>query len=294
LFSVVGLVFETPSMSAEQIPTIVEGLRASFRAGRTRSLNWRRQQLQNFRRMLVDGRQELCLAMDQDLRKNAVEAYFTEINQIEQEIQLHLDHLAEWAEPQVVATDLLNQPGRSWLYPEPLGLALLIGAWNYPVQLTLLPLVGCLSAGNCALIKVPSEHYTAHTSQAILSLCSRYLDQSCVRVVGGDRQMTQAVLAERYDVMFFTGGHLVGRMVAESAARNLTPVVLVGVFVAVCIGSNFSALGSVLLVFVDVVVYMCCDCGVAFVRSSEENPRPSSIRLQTSKWQPEESPGAPS
>lgn len=128
--------------------------------------------------------------------------------------------------PESVSTDLLNIPGSSFIKRDPLGVCCIIGAWNYPVLLTLQPLVGCIAAGNCALVKVPSNKYSKATSRVIADLCKRYLDPSAIKVLEGGRDMTQAILKCRYDKYFFTGGSYVGKMVYQAAARELTPAIL--------------------------------------------------------------------
>ena len=165
-------------------------------------------------------------AMKSDLNKSEVEAYYTEMNLVEHEIQHMVDHLKSYMAPSSVGTDLLNIGGASAVYPDPLGVVCVIGAWNYPVQLTLMPCVGAIAAGNVCFIKVPSDKYTIYTSRALAELCAEHLDPAVFRLVEGAREMTQAVLDQRYDKIFFTGGSFVGKMVAAAAAKHLTPTVL--------------------------------------------------------------------
>ena len=183
------------------VPDVAKLLRASFRSGKTKTKEWRISQLQAFRRMLKEGRAELCEAMYEDLHKHRAEGYFTEVSILDHEIQHMLDHLDEYMAPESVSTDLLNIPGWSYVYKDPLGVALVIGAWNYPVQLSLMPVIGAIAAGCCACLKVPSDKYSKSSSAAIAKLVPKYLDQTCIRVVEGDRQATQAVLQERWDIM---------------------------------------------------------------------------------------------
>jgi len=125
-----------------------------------------------------------------------------------------------------VATDPLNFPGSSEIRYDPLGVVLVIGAWNYPIHLSLMPCVGAISAGNSVVLKMPSDKYVKHTSRVIKKLTSKYLDPRTFQCVEGAREMTQAVLQQKWDKIFFTGGEYVGKLVAASAANNLTPVVL--------------------------------------------------------------------
>ena len=116
--------------------------------------------------------------------------------------------------------------GRAALYSDPLGVCLIIGAWNYPLHLTLLPVVGAIAAGNAVMIKTPSPKYSPATAALIADIIPKYLDPSCVMVVEGGREGTEAVLQPRFDHIFFTGGSYVGKMVAKAAAKHLTPTVL--------------------------------------------------------------------
>ena len=142
--------------------------------------------------MQISEKEALCEALGKDLHKDPTEAYYMEINLVDHEIQHMLDHLEEWSSPEAVSTDILNIPGVSEIRRDPLGVVLIIGAWNYPIQLTLCPLAGALAAGNAAVIKVPSEHYSRHCSEAMHSLLPKYMDPKVVRVMFGDRHMTQA------------------------------------------------------------------------------------------------------
>jgi len=144
-----------------------------------------------------------------------------------------LDHLSQWAAPHYLEMDPLKHlvismtgHGRAALYYDPLGVCLIMGAWNYPFHLTMLPVVGAIAAGNTVLIKTPSEKYGGATARLLGEIVPQYLDVTCVQVVEGAREMNAAVLKPRYDHIFFTGGSLVGKMVSESAARHMTPTVL--------------------------------------------------------------------
>jgi len=213
----------------EQVEGAMKILRDSFNKGVTRTYSWRMRQLLQFQRMVVEGRGELLKALHGDLRKGPFESYFFEVNQLEMEISEHIKHLREWMKPEPVPTDIFNilsGKGRSFIKRDPLGVTCIIGAWNYPVLLTLQPLAGVISAGNCCMIKVPSSKYSANTAGSIYKLCSKYLDTNCIRVFEGDRHMTNPILELNFDHIFFTGGSFVGKMVAQAAAKNFTPVCL--------------------------------------------------------------------
>ena len=143
---------------------------------------------------------------------------------MKQEVKLTLKKLAKWTRPERVATPIHLRPAKSRIVREPLGVVLIIAPWNYPVQLLLGPLVGAIAAGNCAVLK-PSE-ITAHTSGVLAKLVRRYLDPECFAVFEGGVPETQAILAERFDHVFYTGNGTVAREVMAAAARHLTPVTL--------------------------------------------------------------------
>lgn len=203
---------------------LIASLRYSFNSRKTRSIEWREAQLKGLRDMLVDEETALIDAIRADIKESPFEAYLTDIGSVVADINHTRSHLADWMKPQSVATPWMMQPGSSKVVREPLGVALIIGAWNYPYLLTLSPLVPCIAAGNCALIK-PSE-LAPHTSAAIAEYLPKYLDPDCIAVVEGGIPETTALLTQRFDKIFYTGGGNVGRIVMTAAAKHLTPVTL--------------------------------------------------------------------
>lgn len=203
---------------------LVAMLRATFESGRTRPLEWRRRQLDGVARMMVEEEAVLVAALVEDLHKPLQEAWMAELSFIQGEAAYASKHLGRWTAARRVRTPLVGQPGRSTLLPEPLGVGLVIGAWNYPVQGTLGPLIGALAAGCCAIVK-PSE-VSAATSQALARLLPRYVDPEAVAVVEGGVDETTALLEQRFDRIVYTGNGTVGRIVMAAAAKHLTPVTL--------------------------------------------------------------------
>jgi aldehyde dehydrogenase (NAD+) len=214
----------TPTTTPAQIPELVAKLRRSYDAGRTRSVEWRREQLRRLKTMLEEGEDELLAALAADLGKPRLEGWATDIGIVIAEIDYALRHLPAWMKPERVWTPVAQRPGRATIRPEPVGVALVIAPWNYPVHLLLLPIVGALAAGNCVVGK-PSE-VTASVSEALARLVPQYLDRDCVAIVEGGVPETQALLTERFDHIFYTGNGRVGRVVMEAAAKHLTPVTL--------------------------------------------------------------------
>lgn len=202
----------------------VAALRGAFDGGLTRPLGWRREQLLALKRLLSDGEQELLDAMRADLGKPAVEGRLTDLSFVAAEIDVMLHHLDAWARPERVGVPLAQQPGKATVVREPLGVALVIAPWNYPVQLLLAPMAAAIAAGNCVVGK-PSEIST-RTSAALAHLAQVHLDTRAVTIVEGGPDETQALLEQRFDAIFYTGNGTVGRIVMEAAAKHLTPVTL--------------------------------------------------------------------
>ena len=198
--------------------------RAFFQTGATRSLQFRRTQLERLRAAIEKYEPSLFQALHADLRKSAYAAYSTEIGLVLGEIRHALRYLPAWMAPQRRRTPWLAWPGRGFIRPEPYGVALIIGPWNYPVQLVLSPLVGAIAAGNCAVLK-PSE-FAPRTAAAISQLIGTTFPREYLTVVQGEREVAEALLRERFDCIFFTGSTGVGRAVMAAAARHLTPVTL--------------------------------------------------------------------
>lgn len=204
--------------------TEVARLRATFRSGRTRPDEWRLAQLRGLERLLVDNEAELAAALLADLGRPANDSFLGDIAPTLAEVRFALKHLARWRRPQRVGLPLSQRPGRAWFDFEPLGVVLVIGPWNYPVYLTLGPLVGAIAAGNCAVLK-PSEHAPA-VAAALVRLVPQYLDADAFTVLDGGPEVTQGVLAQGVDHAFFTGGPEIGKAVMAAAAPHLTPVTL--------------------------------------------------------------------
>ncbi|HTK84069.1 MAG TPA: aldehyde dehydrogenase family protein [Patescibacteria group bacterium] len=187
-------------------------------------LDWRRDQLRALQRMIRENQPALLDALHKDLRVAPQEGKLLQLGVINAEIKHALKHLDEWAAPEKVRTPLHLQPAKSSVAQEPLGTVLIMGAWNYPLLLTLSPLVGAIAAGNAAVIK-PSEMAPA-TAQVLADLLPRYLDPKAFPVVQGGVPETTELLKERFDLVFFTGSANVGKIVMRAAAEHLTPVVL--------------------------------------------------------------------
>lgn len=216
--------FPMTALHATSVPLIdTDAMREPVDRGDTRPLAWRLEQLGRLQRVLDDREEEVLAALASDLEKPAVEAFF-ELVAIRQELALTRRQLQRWMAPRPVPVPLHLRPGRAATVATPLGCVLIIGPWNYPLQLCLHPLVSALAAGNTAVLK-PSEHAPA-TAALIADLMAEAFPPGIVQVVQGDGAVAARLLEERFDHIVFTGGERVGRLVMAAAARHLTPVTL--------------------------------------------------------------------
>ena len=204
--------------------TVRDDLRQLFGSGRTRDVQWRLRQLRGIERLCDEREQEIAAALAEDLDRSAVEAWLGDVASTKGEAAYARKHLKKWVGRQRQSLPAAQRPGRGWVQYDPLGVVLIIGPWNYPVYLNLAPLVGAVAAGNCAVIK-PSELAPA-TSSLLARLVPKYLDSDAVRVIEGDAQITQDLLAQGFDHVLFTGGTEVGKKIMAAAAATLTPVTL--------------------------------------------------------------------
>ncbi len=198
--------------------------RRYFGSGVTRPAAWRRGQLGALLRLLREREEELTRALEQDLGKGSTEAFLSEIAVVRAEAGYALKHLDRWMAPERITVPGGLRPARAWTQARPLGTVLIIGPWNYPLQLVLAPLVGALAAGNTAVLK-PSE-LAASTSRVLARLIPQYLDPEAVAVVEGGVEASTDLLAQPFDHVFYTGGERVGKIVMKAAAEHLTPVTL--------------------------------------------------------------------
>lgn len=219
---------ERPAVSVESAApdhaALIAHLRETFAGGRTRALEWRKDQLRALLAMMSDHEDAFVSAIAEDLGRPVAEAFAADIGHARLNIKHNLKHIDSWAKPEKVFPGILGLPGKAQLTPEPLGVALVIAPWNYPLQLLIEPLAAALTAGNCVVAK-PSE--LAPASAAVMArLIPQYLDTDAVAVVEGGVPETTELLSHAFDHVFFTGSTDVGRIVMKAAAEHLTPVTL--------------------------------------------------------------------
>lgn len=206
------------------ISTTREKQKAYFHSGATLALPFRKQMLRKLSDAMHQYEKPLAEALWTDLHKSYEEAYLTELSIVYGEIRNHLKHMRRWARPERKCSPLAIMPATSKVIKEPLGNTLIIAPWNYPVQLLLNPLVGAISAGCTAFLK-PSP-YVPHVSAVLTEMIRATFPEEYIAIVEGNRQVNQMLLAERWDLIFFTGSPSLGKMVMEAASKHLTPVVL--------------------------------------------------------------------
>lgn len=190
----------------------------------TLDVKWRLERLKAFEAAVRKWEKPLCEALWTDLHKSYEEAYLTEVSILLGEIRSHIHNIRKWSRPQRKPTPLKMFPSSSRIISEPLGTALIISPWNYPVQLLLTPLVGAISSGCTAVLK-PSP-YVPNVSKVTQRMIEDTFSDEYVAVVQGNREVNSALLEERWDLIFFTGSPALGRLVMGAAAKNLTPVIL--------------------------------------------------------------------
>lgn len=210
--------------TAADIPAVVARLRQTFATGRTRPVEWRREQLHALERLMSENEAAITDALEKDLGRSPFEAWLADIASTTGEAAYAAKNVGKWMKRRHRLLEMSQLPGRGWVEYEPYGTVLIIGAWNFPFALTLGPAVGAIAAGNTMVLK-PSE--VAPASSALMAeLVPRYLDNDAIAVIEGDGAVSQELIAQGFDHLLFTGGTEVGRRVYEGAAPYLTPVTL--------------------------------------------------------------------
>ena len=208
----------------KEMNRLVEKQRSFFLTHVTRDVKFRLQALKKLKKTIIEWEPKICEALMADLGKCRTETYMTEIGMVLAGLTENIKHLRRWSRPKKVMAPLAQFPSTCRVQPEPYGVSLILSPWNYPILLCLDPLAAALAAGNCAVVK-PSSMSPA-TSQVIADMLSSIFEPEYVPPVLGGRDKIGALLEEKFDYIFFTGSPVVGHVVMEAAARNLTPVTL--------------------------------------------------------------------
>lgn len=202
----------------------MEEQKAFFYSGATKSYAFRRKQLQRLKSMLQTYEQDIYQALRQDLNKSQHEVLTTELGILYAEIDFTLKHLKSWMKKQEVDAPFTHMGTQNYVMYEPYGTVLVIAPWNYPIQLAIAPMIGAIAAGNTIVVK-PSE-LSIHTSNLINKMCQATFDSRYIAVMEGDKDVSEQLLAQRFDYIFFTGSPHVGKIVMEKASNYLTPITL--------------------------------------------------------------------
>jgi aldehyde dehydrogenase (NAD+) len=207
-----------------EIQQIIEAQRDFFRSNQPLDISFRKAQLLKLKKLLQENEDQLMEAIYKDFGKSRYETFITELGLVYNEITLSIKNISKWSRFYRNGVNLVNFPARGWVIPEPYGVSLVIGAWNYPIQLALLPAVSAIAAGNTVIIK-PSE-LSANTSSALSALLNSSFPNEFLYVFEGGVEETTRLLTNKFDKIFFTGSSSVGSVVMQAAAKNLTPVTL--------------------------------------------------------------------
>ncbi len=204
--------------------TVFQNQKNFFNSNKTKSIDFRKQQLKKLKKLLKENEDVLFEAIYRDFKKAKFETYTTELSLLYSEIETALSQLNSWSKKKRVRTNFANFPAKSYIIPEPLGVVLVIGAWNYPYQLAIAPAIAALTAGNTVILK-PSE-IAFHSSAIMAKIINESFDAAVFYVQEGGVPETTTLLELPFDKIFFTGSTAVGKIVYQAAAKNLTPVTL--------------------------------------------------------------------
>ena len=208
------------------IGELVNKQKEYFEKGRQLDINFRKENLIKLKRIIKDNEQEIINAVKKDLHKSEFESYLSEISMVYEEINMHLKNIKKWSKRKRVKSSFMFFPSKNYIEKEPYGTVLIIGPFNYPFQLVILPLIGAIAAGNTVIIK-PSEH-TVNTSRLIEKIINENFDEEYVKVVGANegKECVEELLEQDFNYIFFTGSIKVGKIIMEKASKRLIPVTL--------------------------------------------------------------------
>lgn len=211
-------------MNYKNINELLNDQKKFFYTGKTKEVFFRIETLRKLKNLIIENESEIMDALFKDLHKSKTESYTSEIAYVLKEIDFAIKNLKNWNKPQKAKTSLINQPGNSFVIHEPYGIILIIGPWNYPFGLIFSPLIGAISAGNCVVLK-PSE-ISGKTSEVIADIINKNFPESYLSVIEGDASVSQSLINENIDYIFFTGSTQVGKKIMQAASEYLIPVTL--------------------------------------------------------------------
>ena len=206
------------------IDEVINKQRKFFNTGKTKDVKFRLEHLKKLKNSIIVNEGEIKKALKEDLNKSESESYMTEIGMTLSELSYDIRHVRRWSKNKRVGTPLAHFPARSFISKEPYGVALILSPWNYPFMLLIEPLIGAISAGNCAVLK-PSE-FAPNTANVIEKIVKECFAEEYVTVIQGDKDVSQSLIEKKFDYIFYTGGTRVGKIVMQEASKNLIPVTL--------------------------------------------------------------------
>lgn len=208
------------------IENIIKKQKEFFQNGKTSSIDFRKETLIKLKKLVKDNEQEIIKALKKDLNKSEFESYLTEIAMVYEEINLHIKNIKKWSKRKRIKSSFMFFPSKNYIEKEPYGTVLIIGPFNYPFQLVILPLIGAIAAGNTAVLK-PSEH-TKNTAKLLEKLINENFNEEYIKVIGADegKECVEELLEQEFDYIFFTGSIKVGKIIMEKASKRLIPVTL--------------------------------------------------------------------
>lgn len=219
-----NFMYEKKIHEQKNIEDIIKLSRASFKSGRTRNYEFRLKQLKNLLRMCDENLKYFSQAIETDLQRPKMETTIFELNFIRNEISGLIGNFKKWSKPKNLNKPLLNIFDNIKIHYDPYGVVLIISTWNYPFQVSLIPLAGAIAGGNCVIIKL-SENCTA-SSTLLIQLLPKYLDNDCYQIIIGDSEISTSLLQNKFDYIFFTGSSIIGKIVHQAASKYLTPTTL--------------------------------------------------------------------
>ena len=206
------------------VENIVKKQRAFFETHKTKDVNFRIEQLKKLKISIKNREKDISKALEKDLGKSGTESYMAEIGMVLEELSYVIKHTKKWSKREYHLSPIAQFPSTSFRIAEPYGLVLIMSPWNYPFLLTMQPLIGAISAGNCAIVK-PSQN-SVHTSKIMKDIIEETFQPEHVSVVIGEHSVADELLAQKFDYIFYTGSARIGQLVMESAAKHLTPLTL--------------------------------------------------------------------
>ncbi|KAL9922184.1 aldehyde dehydrogenase type III isoform 1-T1 [Glossina fuscipes fuscipes] len=215
---------DTPADNMANYDDLLHRCRTAFASGKTRDVSFRKRQLKNLLRMYEENETEMINALDADLRRPKQESLVVETEFMKNDVLNIIYNIDDWVKPEKPPKALANALDNLEIYHDPYGVVLVIGAWNYPLQLLLVPVAAAIAAGNCVILK-PSE-LAANCAKFVQETIPKYLDNECYPVVCGGHEETAELLKQRFDYIFFTGSTRVGKIVHAAANKYLTPITL--------------------------------------------------------------------